>query len=97
LQETKYWHSKKYGVILVEHEFEIEILWKLFCEQDSYWEHYKNIIKVAPIEIESERDIERMCEYCGKTDIYKFDEIKSKIDFFMYQYSLSSYEEKLRL
>lgn len=80
------WYSKCYGVILVKDEKDIDPLWKLLCEQDSYWEAYKNLIKVAPSEIESEKDLERMCEYCGKTDIYKFDEIKQQIDFAVFQY-----------
>lgn len=30
-------------------------------------------------------DIIRMCEYCGKTDIYKIEEIRKIIPFIIYQ------------
>lgn len=79
------WESKQYGVVLVEKEDDIEPLWKLLCEQDHYWESYKNLIKVAPKEINSVGDIIRMCEYCGKTDIYKIEEIRKIIPFIIYQ------------
>lgn len=79
------WESKLNGVILVEKEADIEPLWKLLCEQDDYWESYKNLIKVAPKEINSVGDIIRMCEYCGKTDIYNIDEIRKIIPFIIYQ------------
>ena len=61
------WESKMEGVVLVEKEDQIDPLWKLLCEQDDYWEDYKDLIKVAPKTIDSVADIKRMCEYCGKT------------------------------
>lgn len=79
------WQSKKNGVILVEKEADIEPLWKLLIEQDDYWEHYKEVIQVAPKEIDSEGDIAIMCVYVGKTDIYNPEELKAKIPFIMYQ------------
>ena len=63
------WESKRYGVVLVEKESDIEPFWKLLCEQDDYWESYKSLIKVAPDVIDDVYDIERMCSWCGKTDI----------------------------
>jgi hypothetical protein len=86
------WHSKMQGVVLVEKGEYIDILWKLFCEQDDYWENYKDLIKVAPKEIDSEEGLKRLCEYCGKTDIYDFDDLKSKalekgVDFKLYQFN----------
>ncbi len=80
-----YWQSKLNGVILVEKEEDIEPLWKLLIEQDDYWEHYKEVIQVAPKEIDGEGDIANMCVYVGKTDIYNPQELQSKIPFIMYQ------------
>ena len=80
-----YWQSKKWGVILVEKEEDIDPLFKLLLVQDEYWEHYKKLIKVAPKEVESKRELELMCEYCGKTDIYKFKEIQERIPFIAFQ------------
>lgn len=80
------WQSKCYGVILVSKQEDIEPLWKLLCKQDEYWKEYKHLIKVVPQEIESERDLERMCGYCGKTDIYNLNGIKEQIDFAVFQY-----------
>ena len=79
------WESKLEGVILVEKEEHIEPLWKLLCEQDEYCEHYKELIKVAPKEIDSESDICIMCTYVGKTDIDNPQELQAKIPFIMYQ------------
>lgn len=80
------WFSKMEGVILVEKEEDIEPLWELLCEQDDYWRSFKEVIKVAPKEIDSVEDIKRMCVYAGKTDIYNPEEIQQKIPFIMYQY-----------
>jgi hypothetical protein len=81
----KSWESKMNGVILVEREEDIEPLWKLLCEEDDYWEYYKEVIKVAPREISSESEISRMCVYVGKTDIYSPRILQEKIPFIMYQ------------
>lgn len=81
----KYWQSKLSGVILVEKEEDIDTLWKLLIEQDDYWKSYKEVIQVAPKEIDGEGDIAKMCVYAGKTDIYNPEEIQSKIPFIMYQ------------
>lgn len=80
------WEHKQNGVVLVEKEEDIEPLWKLLCEQDDYWEDNKNLIKVAPKEISDISQINRMCEYCGKTDIYNVSDLKKKIPFIIYQY-----------
>jgi hypothetical protein len=48
-------------------------------------EHYKEVIQVAPKEIDGEGDIAQMCVYVGKTDIYDVQELQSKIPFIMYQ------------
>ncbi len=80
-----YWHSKRDSVVLVEKEADIEPLWKLLCEQDNYWIHYKNIIKVAPKEIVGVRDLAILCENCGKTDIDNIEELRAKIPFILYQ------------
>lgn len=79
------WESKQYGVVLVEKEDNIEPIWELLCEQDVTWKYYKNLIKVAPKEIESIKDLRNMCEYCGKTDIYNIEVIRKKIPFIIHQ------------
>lgn len=79
-----YWEDKCLGVILVQKKEDIEPLWNLLCEQDSYWSSYKHLIKVAPSEISSVKDIIDMCEYNGKTDIYEPSKIYDKIPFLMY-------------
>lgn len=80
-----YWQPEMNGVILVEKEEDIEPLWKLLVEQDDYWENYKEVIQVAPKEIDGEGDIARMCVYVGKTDIYNPQELQAKIPFLIYQ------------
>ena len=79
------WQKKLDGVILVEKQEDIEPLWKLLCEQDDYWESYKNLIKVSPKEIDSIGEIAGMCQYCGKTDIYEPEKIRTIVPFIMYQ------------
>lgn len=79
------WYPKYESVILVESEEDIEPLFEALCKQDDYWKSYKNLIKVAPKSIDSISDIEHLCEYCGKTDIYNIEEIKQKFNFLIYQ------------
>jgi len=74
------------GVIFVEKEQDIEPLFKLLCEQDDYWESYKELIKVAPKEIDKRSDLQQYCQYCGKTDIYDVKALKEQIPFIIYQY-----------
>ena len=86
LKSQSCWDYKKEGVILVEKESDIEPLFKLLCEQDDYWEEYRELIKVAPSQpLESESQICQMCEYCGKTDIDNIKALQKKISFFLYQ------------
>jgi len=80
------WEHKRQGVVLVEKEADIEPLYKLLCEQDDYWEGSKNLIKVAPSEIGDVRDLDKMCEYTCKTDIFHPDQLRAKIPFIMHQY-----------
>ena len=86
------WESKQQGVVFVEKESDIEPVWKALCEQDDYWESYKNLIKVAPAEITNViLDLRPYCEYCGKTDIYNVKELKEKlaeqgIEIILFQY-----------
>ena len=79
------WQRKMNGVLLVEKESDIEPLWELLCEQDTYWEAYKHVIKVAPKEIDSDERLSEMCAYTGKTDIYDIPSLRSKIEFLIYQ------------
>lgn len=89
LECAEYWQRKAYGVVLVQKESDIEPLFQALCEQDDYWESYKNLIKVAPDEVIND-NIDLMCEYCGKCDIYDVKELKEKmskfgIEFILYQ------------
>lgn len=79
------WQTKLNGVILVEKEEDIDPLWQLLIKQDIHWINYKHVIRIAPKEIHSECDIEKMCVYVGKTDIYSPEELQDKIPFIMYQ------------
>ena len=80
------WENRMEGVIFVSNEEDKEHIFRLLVEQDNYWEYYKNLIKIAPEEIDDITDIENLCEYCGKTDIYNYKELKSKVDFISYQF-----------
>ena len=92
LKSQSYWQGKKEGVVLVKKESDIEPLFKLLCEQDDYWEEYKELIKVAPKQpLESEYEISKLCEYCGKTAIYNIDALQKKIPFFIYQKTMIAY------
>ena len=89
------WESKMYGVVFVQQVEHIEPVFMALCEQDDYWEDYKNLIKVAPNELPNYNDIDRYCEYCGKTDIYDIPKLKEKlllqgIEILLYQ--CSNYE-----
>ena len=75
------WISKKEGVIFVENEKDIDILFELLCRQDDYWEDYRHLIKVGPKEIDSELDLLSYCEYVGITDIYDINALKKSVDF----------------
>jgi len=79
------WQPKLHGIILVEKEEDIDPLWKLLAKQDKYWEVYRHVIQVAPKEIDDYGDIDCMCTYVGKTDIYNAMDLQSKIPFIMYQ------------
>jgi len=87
VQCFEYWHSKKPSVILVETEEVKEKLFNALVEQDDYWMslNKKHLIKIAPKEIKDLRDLDDMCEYGGKTDIYDIDVLKEKFDFIIYQ------------
>lgn len=85
------WYQKTQGVILVEKKEHIEPVWKVLCEQDDYWEDYKNLIKIAPLTIDNKTDLNCLCEYCGKTDIYDVDKVRKilaeqNIEFLIHQF-----------
>ena len=81
-----YWMSKIEGVIFVEKESDIEILFDALVKQDDYWKSYKRLIKVAPKEIDSENDLKSYCQYVGKTDIWKPEELRQIVNFTIFQY-----------
>lgn len=70
------WGSKGFGCIFVQKEEDIDIVWNVLCDQDEYWDDYKNLIKVAPVIIESEKDLYKYCNYVGKTDVYDVNAVK---------------------
>lgn len=85
------WEAKQQGVVFVSKAEDIEPVWEALCEQDDYWESYKNLIKVAPTEINQVYELQKYCEYCGKTDIYDVKELKTKlakqgIEIILFQY-----------
>lgn len=80
------WSSKIEGVIFVEKESDIDILFNELVKQDSYWEYHKRLIKVAPKEIEDKDILKNYCEYVGKTDIYEPEKIREVVDFIIFQY-----------
>jgi len=80
------WDSKIQGVIFVEKEDDIDILFNELVKQDSYWESYKRLIKVAPKEVEDKDTLKTYCEYVGKTDIYETEKIREVVDFIIFQY-----------
>jgi hypothetical protein len=82
------WEHKCQGVVLVEKEEDIEPLFEHLVAHDDYWKSYKDLIRVAPKEIDNEGDIKRMCGYVGKTDIDDAQLIReqSGIDFILFQY-----------
>ncbi|MEO7048746.1 MAG: hypothetical protein ABI091_25820 [Ferruginibacter sp.] len=80
-----WWREKEKGVVLVKKRSDISRLHKLLIEQDDYWESHKDLIQVAPKEIDSVKEISKMCGYVGKTDIYEVLKLKQKIDFILYQ------------
>ena len=86
LKGSEYWEHKMHGVVLVEKEEDIGKLFNLLMDQDDYWEGYKHLIKVAPKEIDSEKDIEELCEYTGKTSIYPIKKFQEVVPFIIYQY-----------
>ena len=58
------WHSKVHGVIYVEKEEHIDLLYALLLEQDEYWERHKDVIKKwTPLKTWSQ--VISDCEYVG--------------------------------
>lgn len=80
-----YWIPKKESVIFVETENDIEKLFELLCEQDKTWESFKHLIQVTPRVVNSVGHLNNLCSNAGRTDIYKIEEIKKQVDFFIYQ------------
>ena len=80
-----HWVEKLDGVVLVENEMDIDRLHLLLIEQDEYWTSKKNLIKVAPKNINSLKELDDMCECIGRTDIWNLKELQDKIPFIIYQ------------
>lgn len=85
-EEPTAWISKRMSVILVEKEEDIDALWHILKGQDFYWNSYKELIRVAPDGPISMATLHGMCRYCGKTDIWDIEEVKSKVPFIFYQF-----------
>jgi hypothetical protein len=69
ISSDDYWGRKGEGVVFVTDESHIETAWKVLCEQDDYWESYKELIKVAPLEVNHRSDLRHYMEWAGKTDV----------------------------
>jgi hypothetical protein len=80
------WDSKVNGVIFVEKESDVEILFNELVSQDDYWENYKKLIQVMPKEINTENELKSYCNYVGKTDIWDISKLRKVVDFTIYQY-----------
>lgn len=86
------WRSKIHGVVFVNDEKNIDTVLKYLVKQDEYWKHGgRELIKVAPVEIDSYGEIYRYCQYVGKKDIYDVEkmitDLKNKgIDVMVFQY-----------
>lgn len=81
-----YWIRKWQGVILVEKEEDIEPLYNMLCEQDSEWENFGSLIRIAPKEIENENDLRAICQNVGRTRIHDIELLRKEIPFILYQY-----------
>ena len=79
------WHHRKFGVIYVEHDWQVAELHELLCRQDEYWEPKAHLIKhwVGPKDM---RQVRADAEYVGKTDIYKVEELRKIIPFIFFQF-----------
>jgi hypothetical protein len=80
------WNSKCYGAIFTKNESDKKLLYELLCEQDEYWKKYSDLVQILPTDIHSISDLQKKCHYVGKTDIYDVDELRTKVDFLIYQY-----------
>jgi hypothetical protein len=83
---TENWNNKCYGVIFVHNEEDKRILFDELVKQDNYWKDYINIIKVKQ-NFDSIMELQNLCIYVGKTDIYEIKDIKKIVDFTIYQYT----------
>lgn len=80
------WYEKRFGVVLVPTEADIDPLYNALVEQDPDWERYKHLIRVAPTEINCLTDLNTLCEYTSKTCIFDIPKLREKFDFLLYQY-----------
>lgn len=90
-----YWRPKIMGVIFVKEESHIEKVYELLCIQDDYWEGMKSLIKVAPIEIGSEKELEKYCEYVFKTDIYDIPKLINDLAEFGIEILIFQYQPEI--
>lgn len=88
------WDSKRESVVFVKSESDIDVVYEVLCQQDHYWESYKNLIKIAPTEILSVYALRQYCEYCGKCDIYNVPIVKSKLSELGIEILLFQYDEE---
>ena len=87
----EYWEPKRNGVILVCSQSDKELLFKLLCEQDEDWRHYKNVIQVIDKTIFDGIDLYKAIsyQYCGNTRIYDVAALREKVDFAIFQQDLN--------
>jgi hypothetical protein len=90
LKSQDEWNSKMYSVIFVNSQKDKELLWELLVKQDRYWGKYPDNIDIIKVRKDftftTIRDIQDLCEYCGKVDIYDVEELQKQVDLFIYQY-----------
>lgn len=89
LQHNQNWSPKAYGFVGVLSEQDAERIFELLVAQDSYWNSYRKLIKVMPADGNLTRlQLNQLCEYVGKTDVYpSFHKAAqaANLDYFFYQ------------
>ncbi len=79
------WRTKLKGVIYVEKEEHIDVLYDLLLKQDEYWDKHKEVIK-RWTPLKTWREVFADSVYVGKTDIYEVEELRKIIPFIFFQF-----------
>lgn len=86
----KTWKQNTNGCVLVSNKNDAVIIFNELWKHDQYWENYRHLVQIAPAEIKKISDLNRYCDFCGKTEI-DYDQLKTAmdkqgVDFILYQY-----------